>query len=56
VIFETCGYEEIDIRFLNPHERLNEFRRRQYFDDELAYLMFGPQDVAVVGRKPLEEN
>jgi len=56
VLFETCGYEEVDVRFLNPHERLNEFRQRQTFDDELAYLMFGPQDVAVLGRKPLEEN
>lgn len=54
IMFETCGYEEIDIRPVNPHERLNEFLQRQNFDDELAYLLFGPQDVTIVGRKPLE--
>lgn len=53
VMFETCGYEEIDIRLVNPHERLNEFLQRQNFDDELAYLLFGPQDIAIIGRKPL---
>lgn len=56
VLFETCGYDEIDVRRLNPHERLNEFAQRQNFDDELAYLMFGPQDIAILGRKPLEVN
>jgi O-antigen chain-terminating methyltransferase len=56
VLFETCGYEEVDIRRLNPHERLAEFTQRQGFDDELAYLMFGPQDVAILGRKPLEAD
>lgn len=56
VLFETCGYDGIDIRLLNPHERLNEFCQRHQFDEELAYLMFGPQDVAILGRKPLETN
>lgn len=56
VAFEICGYDQIDIRFLNPHERLNEFCQRHNFDEDLAYLMFGPQDVLILGRKPLEAN
>ena len=52
VVFETCGFEAIDARFLNAHERLEEFRTR--LDDELAYLLFGPQDLAISGRKPLK--
>lgn len=56
VAFEICGYDQIDIRFLNPHERLNEFCQRQAFDEDLAYLFFGPQDVSILGRKPLEAN
>lgn len=56
VTFEVCGYDQIDIRFLNPHERLNEFCQRHAFDEDLAYLIFGPQDVSILGRKPLEAN
>ena len=55
VLFETAGYRPVDIRHLNPHERLNEFLARPNFDDELAMLLFGPQDLAVLGVKPNEE-
>lgn len=54
VLFETAGYHPIESRFLNPHERLNEFLDRPGFDPELAYLLFGPQDLAVIGQKPCE--
>ena len=55
VLFETAGYHPVDIRHLNPHERLNEFLARPNFDDELAMLLFGPQDLAVLGVKPNRE-
>lgn len=55
VLFETVGYYPIDIRHLNPHERLNEFLAKPNFNEELAVLLFGPQDLAVLGTKRREQ-
>jgi SAM-dependent methyltransferase len=52
VLFETAGFDPIDIRGLNPHERFGEFLKKPNFNDELAALMFGPQDLALLGTKP----
>ncbi len=52
VLFETAGYHPVETRFLHPHERLDEFLARPGFDPELAYLLFGPQDLAMIGQKP----
>ncbi len=52
VLFETAGFYPVDIRHLNPHERLGEFLDTADFNDELAHLMFGPQDLAILGIKP----
>ncbi len=52
ILFETAGFDPIDIRGLNPHERFNEFLGKPDFNDELAFLMFGPQDFAILGTKP----
>ena len=52
VLFETVGFHPVETRGLNPHERLNEFLARPGFDDELAQLLFGAQDLAVLGTKP----
>lgn len=54
VLFETAGYHPVETRFLHPHERLDEFQARPGFDPELAHLLFGPQDLAVIGQKPHE--
>ena len=54
VLFETAGFHPVESRFLNPHERLDEFIQRPGFDPELAHLLFGPQDLAVIGQKPCE--
>jgi len=54
VLFETAGYHPVESRFLNPHERLDEFIDRPGFDSELAHLLFGAQDLAVIGQKPRE--
>ena len=53
ILFETAGFDPVDIRHLNPHERLTEFLDTPDFNDELATLMFGPQDLAILGTKPL---
>ncbi|MTJ06085.1 MAG: class I SAM-dependent methyltransferase [Sediminimonas qiaohouensis] len=54
VLFETAGYHPVETRFLHPHERLDEFQARPGFDPELAHLLFGPQDLAMIGQKPRE--
>ena len=55
VLFETVGFQPIETRRLHPHERLAEFMAKPGFDPELANLMFGAQDLAVLGHKPLQE-
>ena len=52
VLFETIGYHPVEVRFLHPHERLDDFLARPGFDPELAHLLFGPQDLAMIGQKP----
>ncbi|ASM74698.1 putative S-adenosylmethionine-dependent methyltransferase (plasmid) [Pseudosulfitobacter pseudonitzschiae] len=54
VLFETAGFHPVETRFLHPHERLDEFLDRPGFDPELAHLLFGPQDLAMLGQKPRE--
>ena len=56
VLFETIGYHPIEIRHLRPHEKLAEFMSKPGFDLELANLMFGAQDLAILGYKPLLET
>ena len=53
VLFETAGFHPVDIRHINAHERFDEMRAKPDFNDELAFLMFGPQDLAILGIKPL---
>jgi len=52
VLLETAGFHPVETRFLHPHERLDEFINRPGFDPELAHLLFGPQDLAMIGQKP----
>ena len=53
VLFETAGFDPVEARGLHPHERFDEFLAKPDFNDELAFLMFGPQDLAVLGTRPL---
>lgn len=55
VLFETVGFHPIETRHLHPHEKLAEFMAKPGFDPELANLMFGAQDLAILGHKPLQE-
>ena len=52
VLFDTAGFDPVEVRALNPHERFKEFLDTPDFNDELAFLLFGPQDLAVLGTKP----
>ena len=56
VLFETVGYHPIETRHLHPHEKLAEFMSKPGFDPELANLMFGAQDLAILGHKPLQDT
>jgi SAM-dependent methyltransferase len=52
VLFETVGFCPVEARPLHPHERLDEFLQRPGFDPDLAQILFGPQDLAMLGTKP----
>lgn len=52
VLFDTAGFHPVEVRALNAHERFEEFRAKPDFNEELAFLMFGPQDMAILGTKP----
>jgi O-antigen chain-terminating methyltransferase len=52
VLFEAAGFDPVDVRALHPHERFDEFLAKPDFNNELAFLMFGPQDLTVLGTKP----
>lgn len=52
VLFDTAGFDPVEVRALNPHARFKEFLDTPDFNDELAFLLFGPQDLAVLGTKP----
>lgn len=51
VLFETVGFNPVEVRHLNAHERFDEFLAQPDVNDELAVLLFGPQDLAVLGTK-----
>lgn len=55
VLFETVGFYPIQARHLHPHEKLGEFLAKPGFDPELANLLFGAQDLAILGHKPLKD-
>lgn len=55
VLFETAGFDPIEARRLNAHPRFDEFLAKPDMNDELAFLLFGPRDLAMLGIKPKEE-
>jgi len=52
VLFDTVGFHPVEVRHLHPHEKREAFIRDRRLDPEIANLMFGPQDLAVLGTKP----
>ena len=56
VLLETAGFHPVDIRHINAHARLDEFLAKGDVNDEIAFLMFGPQDLTVLGTKPAKES
>ncbi|MGF1552552.1 MAG: methyltransferase domain-containing protein [Paracoccaceae bacterium] len=51
-LLDTVGYHPVETRAMHPHERLAEFERERRLDPEIAGLLFGPQDLAVIATKP----
>ncbi|WP_229747930.1 class I SAM-dependent methyltransferase [Marivita lacus] len=56
VLYDTAGFDPVEVRALNPHTRFKEFLDTPDFNDELAFLLFGPQDLAVLGTKPAPKD
>jgi O-antigen chain-terminating methyltransferase len=52
VLLDTVGYHPVETRFLHPHEKLDVFFRERRIDQEVAGLLFGPQDLCVIATKP----
>lgn len=51
-LLDTCGYHPVEARPIHPSETLAVFAATGRADPHIADLLFGPQDLAVVGRKP----
>ncbi|MGA8169353.1 MAG: class I SAM-dependent methyltransferase [Methylocystis sp.] len=49
VLFETVGFEQIEIRPLHPSDTLDYMVKNHDLDPHVAALLFGPQDYAVIG-------
>lgn len=55
VLLETAGFDPVEVRHINAHARFDEFLAKPDMNDELAFLLFGPQDLTVLGTKPLTD-
>lgn len=55
-LFDCAGFNPVEARPLHPHERFDEFRQNPGFSEELAHILFGPQDLAVLGHKPVKDT
>jgi O-antigen chain-terminating methyltransferase len=51
ILAETTGFEPVETRLLHPHAKLGE--ALQQMSTELAYLLFGYQDYALIAQKPM---
>ncbi|MEW5420684.1 methyltransferase domain-containing protein [Amorphus sp. 3PC139-8] len=51
-LLDTVGFHPVETRDLHPHEKLESYFREKKIDPEVAGLLFGPQDLAVLGMKP----
>jgi O-antigen chain-terminating methyltransferase len=49
VLFETVGFEQIEIRPLHPSDTLDYMVKTHGLDPHVATLLYGPQDYAVIG-------
>ncbi|MEM9764373.1 MAG: hypothetical protein AAF968_18030, partial [Pseudomonadota bacterium] len=52
VLAETVGFHPVEARALHPHEALERFFREERVDPEIAGLIFGPQDLALLAWRP----
>jgi len=53
VLFDTAGFQSIETRRLHPGDNFDAMRSEPLVHAEIAQLLFGPQDLAILGMKPL---
>jgi len=53
VLFDTAGFENIETRRLHPGDNFDAMRSDPHVHAEIARLLFGPQDLTILGMKPL---
>lgn len=51
-LLDTVGFHPVETRFLHPHPKQDELVGQERLDPEIAGLLFGPQDLAVLGTRP----
>jgi O-antigen chain-terminating methyltransferase len=52
-LFDTAGFENIETRRLHPGDNFDTMRSDPHVHVEIAHLLFGPQDLTILGMKPL---
>ncbi|RXV58633.1 class I SAM-dependent methyltransferase [Roseovarius sp. A46] len=52
VLFDTAGFQNIETRRLHPGDNFEAMRSEPNVHAEIAHLLFGPQDLAILGTKP----
>ncbi|WP_375264067.1 class I SAM-dependent methyltransferase [Palleronia sp.] len=55
-LLDVVGFNPVEARRLHPHERLDEFIEKDTVDPEIAYLLFGAQDLTMVAYKPMHAS
>lgn len=55
-LFDTAGFKDVEMRYLHPGGNLEEMQSQPGVNPEIAQLLFGPQDLAVLGKKPVREG
>jgi O-antigen chain-terminating methyltransferase len=52
VLFDTVGFHPVELRHLHPSETQEAFLAERRADPAIVSLLFGPQDLAVLGTRP----
>jgi len=51
-LFDAAGFIEVETRYLHPGGNLDAMLSQSGVNYEIAQLLFGPQDLAILGKKP----
>ena len=52
-LFDTAGFQNVDLRRLHPGGNFDAMLAEPHVHGEIARLLFGPQDLAILGMKPV---